>query len=543
MNDKKIAAIIHKVDGRIFAELTKSLKSLTLPEGFTLDIIPAKGTRKFFAYNEAMEKSDAKYKLYLDENLLMLDKNILVEIIKIFQEDEKIGVIGVSGALEISTHGVALNSPKHCGKVFFGRDKAMNDWGGSESGYTEVEAVDDFFLATQYDITWRHDLFKKNFFCCTAQCLEFRRKGYKSVVVTQDKPWVWNRTEKIPIDETERAIFLYEYSKDIYPLVSIIIPTFNRPEYFKVALESALNQTYRNFEIFISDNSTNDDTENLMQDYLKAFKNIKYFHHKDFTASDNWNFAREYNNPDAEFVNWLLDDDMFYPQKLEIMVEVMRQNPDCSIVASPRHTIDAKGNVNGQMPDYKQYPGLTAPIKLLGEEAGKLIFDGGHNYIGEPTTPLIRKSCLRDNDLCWTDEERGFYALVDLSTWCQLLEKGNLFWLGDVVLSAFRRHEGQATNWVGSGANFEVSWARLFKIAWEKKVFIKDEKDLRFRILNWLYSADMRLMQAFQIGYYDETFTVLEKTMTAMTQALYNGYEINLPPREYSKNDGIKFLT
>ena len=77
----------------------------------------------------------------------------------------------------------------------------------------------------------------------------------------------------------------------------------------------------------------------------------------------------------------------------------------------------------------------------------------------------------------------------------------------------------------------------------EKKVFIKTEQELRFRILNWIYSADMRLLQAFQMNYYDETFAVLEKTMTAMTQALYNGYEINLPPREYSKNDGIKFLT
>lgn len=543
MNEKKIAVIIHKVDGKIYSELNNTLKKVSVPEDFKLEVIPAKGSKKFLAFDTAMKKSDAKYKIYLDEHVSILNKDFLPELIKIFQSDEKIGIIGVSGAIELSTHGVCMNSPKHCGKIFMGRDKVLNEWSSDDVEYTEVEAVDDFFIATQYDIDWRHELFPNNTFGGTAQCMEFRRKGYKSVVVTQDKPWIWDRIEKILIDEIDRANFLNVYSKDIFPLVSVIIPTFNRPEYFKIALESALNQTYRNFEIFITDNSTNDDTEELMQDYLKKFSNIKYYHHKDFTASDNWNFAREYNNPDAEFVNWLLDDDMFYPKKLEIMVEVLRQNPDCSLVSSARDTIDAEGKVTGQMPNFEQYKGLRTSTKLPGEEAGKLIFDTGHNYIGEPTTPLIRKSCLRDNDLCWTDEEKGFYALVDLSTWCQLLTQGSLYYIGEMSLSAFRRHEGQATNWAGSGANFEVSWARLFKIAWERKVFIKNEQDLRFRILNWLYSADMRLLQAMQFNYHDDSFTVLEKTMTAMTEALYNGYKLNLPERAYSKNDGVQFLT
>lgn len=332
-------------------------------------------------------------------------------------------------------------------------------------------------------------------------------------------------------------------SADNFPLVSIIIPTFNRPEYFKIALESALNQTYKNFEIFITDNSTNDDTENLIQDYLKKFSNIKYFRHKNFTASDNWNFAREYNNPKAEFVNWLLDDDFFYSQKLEIMVEILKQNPDCSIVSSVRDTVDSAGNVTGQMPSFERFPMLKNTGKISGESAGKLLLEVGHNYIGEPTTALIRKNCLRDGDLCWTENEKGFFALIDVSTWCQLLSKGNLYWIGDKVLSAFRQHSGQATNFPGSDANFEVSWAKIFKTAWDKKIFIKTERDIRKKIIGWIYSADRRLAEALQKNYHDDSFTVLEKTMTAMTQALYNGYKINLPERNYNKNDGIKFLT
>ncbi|MGQ0419789.1 glycosyltransferase family 2 protein, partial [Bacillus sp. HC-Mk] len=61
------------------------------------------------------------------------------------------------------------------------------------------------------------------------------------------------------------------------PLVSILIPTYNRPHYFKIALESALAQTYSNIEIIIGDDSTNDETATLIREqYLPNYKNIPF---------------------------------------------------------------------------------------------------------------------------------------------------------------------------------------------------------------------------------------------------------------------------
>ena len=57
------------------------------------------------------------------------------------------------------------------------------------------------------------------------------------------------------------------------PLVSILIPTYNRPHYFKIALESALAQTYSNIEIIVGDDSTNNETEKLIyRHYLHKHK-------------------------------------------------------------------------------------------------------------------------------------------------------------------------------------------------------------------------------------------------------------------------------
>ena len=63
---------------------------------------------------------------------------------------------------------------------------------------------------------------------------------------------------------------------DQLPLVSVLIPTYNRPRYFEEALCSVLEQTYPNIEIIVGDDSTNDETEKVLQKYLCDHSNITY---------------------------------------------------------------------------------------------------------------------------------------------------------------------------------------------------------------------------------------------------------------------------
>ena len=55
-----------------------------------------------------------------------------------------------------------------------------------------------------------------------------------------------------------------EICVESYPLVTVLIPTYNRPYFLSMAIESVLAQTYPNIEIFISDNSPNEDTKNMI---------------------------------------------------------------------------------------------------------------------------------------------------------------------------------------------------------------------------------------------------------------------------------------
>ena len=508
MDERKIEIIIYATDENFLARLIQSLEAAVVPENFSAEIQPVTGEEKYFAYDEAMRASDAKYKIYLDERAVVTDENFLIELLEIFQ-DKKIGAVGTSGTIELSTHGVSLTSDKRAPKNFCGR----------------AEIVDGFFFATQYDLPWRYDLFKDNFFGGQAQCVEFKRAGYK-IFIGGD--WISYSGENFKINEAARNIFLDEYSKDLFPLVSVLIPTFNRPKYFKQALDSVLNQTYRNFEIVISDDSTNDETEAVIQKYLDDPR-IKYFRHKGFTAHDNWNFLRAYNNPAAEYVNWLMDDDFFHPTKLEKMIEVYRTNPDVSLVTSAKNFIDADGKIIG---DTKNLFGCD--VKIPGDEAARLLFLWD-NYIGEPTTVLIRKKFLRDGDLCLNADETGAFSLVDVSTWLQLLSKGNMFRFSE-CLSSFRLHAGHAGGSTNVKVLLAVSYTKLLKDSMDKKIF-KNENELHaamFFILNYQLQ---KLKEAFAKNYRGKSVETLEKYFAATAQALSNGYKLELPPRGYSEEE------
>ena len=518
MNEKKFVVIIHVEDENFCLEAMVSWQKVKIPEGFELEILPIDGERKYAAYNFAMANSDAKYKIYVDEKIIIRQENILAELLKIFEQDKSIGMIGCSGAIQLSTHGICINSEKRCGK-FRNIQNETDCWEEIDEDCREVEAIDGWFIATQYDIPFREEF---GTFADSAQCLEFRRQNYKVVVARQKNSWLWCRFDSWDIEDEDLRYFLNEYSAELFPLVSVIIPTFNRPKYFQEALESALNQTYRNFEIVVSDDSTNNKTEKLIQPYLEKYPCIKYFRNKGFTADDNYNFLRKYNNPDAEYVNWLMDDDLFYPTKIEKMVEVYRNNPNVSLVVSARDHIDKDGYAfenNLHSEDYSK--------TLSGNDAGKLLLMSD-NYIGEPTTVLIRKKFLRDNDLCWSAEHEGFYPLVDVSTWLQLLTQGDLFWINE-TLSAFREHEGQGTNWDYMGTKTVTCWGQLLKKALDEKFFLENEKEIRQAFLHWFRIFAYKLNLAEEADFHGKEVLELEELNIEMAKAFHTDYKINFP--------------
>ena len=58
------------------------------------------------------------------------------------------------------------------------------------------------------------------------------------------------------------------------PLIDIIIPNYNKAKYLKECLESVINQTYKNWKIYLIDDFSNDDSRRILNDF-RSYDNIK----------------------------------------------------------------------------------------------------------------------------------------------------------------------------------------------------------------------------------------------------------------------------
>lgn len=117
------------------------------------------------------------------------------------------------------------------------------------------------------------------------------------------------------------------------PIVSVIIPVFNFEEYIEETINSVLKQSYKNFEIIVIDDSSTDNTFKIVQSLSKKFSSIKCFK---IDHSGRPSVPRNYGIGKAkgEFVAFLDGDDLWVPNKLEIQVQFMSNNPELIFVYS-----------------------------------------------------------------------------------------------------------------------------------------------------------------------------------------------------------------
>ena len=312
------------------------------------------------------------------------------------------------------------------------------------------------------------------------------------------------------------------------PLVTILMPAHAKPAYFQAAVESVLAQTYKNWELVISDDMDGEGLERVVAPYRKDSR-IKYFHHAEFTLTQNWRFCRKYENDDTVYVNWLMSDDIFLPQKLEKMVAVYEMHPEVTLVTSARQGIDGSGRKVSQ--DFLA-PIVPHDAMLDGESVGRQMLVTNNDFIGEPTTVLIRKKDLRRHDLGWHDlsftgrEDLYRFILSDVATWCQLLSRGNMVYFHE-PLSCRRAHEGQASYRPEIRLGTPIAWAFEIQYAWRKKIFLKTEEQVRSAILNWMPRAVLELREANRTGYQGAQVRLLERIFHQFLEALMNGYHID----------------
>lgn len=127
------------------------------------------------------------------------------------------------------------------------------------------------------------------------------------------------------------------------PLVSIIVPTYNRIKYLEKALRSAILQSYKNTEIIVSDNFSSTNPEALIS--ILNDSRIKFYRNNENLGPFR-NVMNGFSKATGKYIACLLDDDMWGQDYLVKMVDVLEKNSNVVVAFCDHYVIDENDNID-----------------------------------------------------------------------------------------------------------------------------------------------------------------------------------------------------
>lgn len=209
------------------------------------------------------------------------------------------------------------------------------------------------------------------------------------------------------------------------PLVSVIIPTYNRDLYLKQTIQSVLSQTYQNIEIIVVDDGTPNGKNELL---CKKFDQVKYI-----KIENSGGPAKPRNigirEAKGKYIAFVDDDDLWLPTKLELQVGILENNPTFGLVHSCCEVVDEYGVKKNEIigrPGSLDVKHGDVSMRMMG------------NWTLMMPTPLIRKEVV---------DEVGFFnekipsAGEDTEFWTRCAFTTQFYYI-DEPLAHYRVHSG-----------------------------------------------------------------------------------------------------
>lgn len=294
---------------------------------------------------------------------------------------------------------------------------------------------------------------------------------------------------------TEKSKPFTYHNTDNQPLVSVIIPTFNRKDMLKRAVDCVLKQDYPNIEVIISDNCSDDGTFEMVRENYGIEKRVIYQRNeKNLGPTMNYNIAF-YGFARGEYCMTQSDDDYIIDSGyISKAVKILNENKDLSFVfAGYYYNNEEKNSIYRVKPDYRSnIDGRDFFINFLTDK-----------YPNMPNlcTTLFRREAAHEMEILKCDPD---CLAADLSMLLRLLLRGNAGFIDDIVLvytlhkRSISRNPGTCV--IGSDSDYtgKALAAAKADIGEMKKIrclaqdvygFADDELDmwLNYRVFKYMY--------------------------------------------------------
>ena len=213
--------------------------------------------------------------------------------------------------------------------------------------------------------------------------------------------------------------------------VSVVIPTYNRAAFLPDALESAFAQTYRDFELIVVDDGSDDDTAQVVARFGDRLRYLRQ-EHRGVSAARNAGLAAA----TAPYLAFLDSDDLWAPEMLATGIDYMETHPECGLVCSDFAVGEIRG---GSAPvRWESFLGVRRAHRLVQTAGFPELLDG--NFVSL-CTAVVRTSAAR--------EVGGFdESFLYMEDWDFALRVGARRPIGFInrILAYSRRHRGNLSN-------------------------------------------------------------------------------------------------
>jgi glycosyltransferase involved in cell wall biosynthesis len=117
---------------------------------------------------------------------------------------------------------------------------------------------------------------------------------------------------------------------DINSEISVILCTYNRATYLKNCIDSVVNQTFKEWELLVVDDGSQDNTFEIVNAYLQQFRNIRYLKHQNRKLAYAKNVGVQASF--GKYITFIDSDDTYKPNHLESRLEFMKNNPEIDLI-------------------------------------------------------------------------------------------------------------------------------------------------------------------------------------------------------------------
>ena len=212
------------------------------------------------------------------------------------------------------------------------------------------------------------------------------------------------------------------------PQVSVLTPVYNtKPQYLRECIESILNQTFKDFEFLIlNDSPDNKEIEKIVKDYASKDKRIKYYKN-----DKNMGIAKSRNKlldlATGEYIAVFDHDDISLPTRLEQEVKILDENPKIGVVSGFLRLFDCK---------------KTGSLHTCPEHDFEIKCTMTSGCWFPHTASMLRKSVLDENNIRY---EEYFTPCEDYQLWNRLMDVTKFYCIQSVLVD-YRNFDGNTTH-------------------------------------------------------------------------------------------------